>query len=46
MKPFTNEEIDKFTDPLTRDGHYQHCFDENGEPTCGGVRCEVRRVEE
>ena len=41
-QPLTNEEIDRVTDPLTRDGHYQDCFDEDGEPTCGRFRCEIR----
>ena len=42
MKPLTNEERDRCVDPRTRDGHYEGCFDENGEPTCGRVSCWVR----
>lgn len=41
--PLTNEEIDRVTDPLTRDGHYEDCFDEEGEPTCGESHCPARQ---
>ena len=41
-KPLTNQEIDRITDPLTRDGHYEVFFDEEGRPTCGQSRCPLR----